>query len=154
MHSCSISIGRLPCPCNGFQDGANTGVCDTCSHSLSQHLPSTALPPMRGPSTIGPTPGRSQVVVSLFQSLLKTTPDGALAVQETSNGIRRSGTGTVVGCSKIGSRIGSDFRNRVPHIDKDYPYLAQVPRPRPSPAPSSGFIRSSSLHVALRQTSR
>ena len=92
MHSCSALIGRLLCPCNGFQGVANANVCDNCLHSFSNHVSSTTTEPMPEPSsqvTI-PAPARARSVTALFQSLLKSTPHGSLAIQETSAAFRKS----------------------------------------------------------------
>ena len=94
MRPCAASIGRLPCPCDGFQEGTVLDACDTCSHSRLEHILSTTTPPtLESPST-EPTTARAKSVTSLFQSLVKSTPDGSLAVQESLNTFRRSGPST------------------------------------------------------------
>lgn len=97
MHSCSALIGRLPCPCNGFQDQADANVCDNCLHSFSHHTSAATVKPIleSSPQATGPTPARARSVTALFQSLLKSTPSGSLAIQETSAAFRKSGTNPI-----------------------------------------------------------
>jgi len=126
MHSCSALVGRLPCPCKMFHDGTSASVCDACLHSLSQHIPSdsTSLPLLESPIT-GPTPVRARSVTSLFQTLLKSTPGGSLAVRETSNGFRKSGSSTAaVGYLGVGCEAVSDGSYRALPVYEDRPHAA------------------------------
>ena len=128
MHSCSALIGRLPCPCNMFQDGATANVCDSCLHSFSHHASSAATEPTlgNGPQVTVPTPVWARSVTALFQSLLRSTPSGSLAIQETSTAFRKSGTTTTaVGSLGISLSI-SDIYYRVPLINEDSSHAAQA----------------------------
>ena len=100
MHSCSALIGRLKCPCNRFWGGADATICDDCIHLLSCHVSSTTPEPALehsepSPQATGPTPLQSRSVTSLFQSLLKSTTSGSLAIQETSTGFHSSGSNII-----------------------------------------------------------
>jgi len=65
-------------------------VCDVCAHLSSHHGPSPS-PTLLSTSApvVGSSSGRAHSVTSLFQQLLKSTPSGAAALQETSNGLRK-----------------------------------------------------------------
>lgn len=94
MRPCTVPIGRIVCPCRGYQAGPKRDICDVCGHLLSHH----DSPPTAGPLFAAPLPpvvssssGWAHSVTSLFQQLLKSTPGGATALQETSNGLRKQG---------------------------------------------------------------
>ena len=68
-------------------------IVSTLSHHISCSTPEPTLEHSDpGPLVAGPTPLRARTAMSLFQSLLKLTSSGLLAIQETSAGFRRSGT--------------------------------------------------------------
>lgn len=90
MRPCSAVIGRISCPCEGYVAGTNKGVCDACAHSFEKHFQSPAIPSPSLSSVVRPTPGRAKSVTTLFNQLLKSTSGGATALQETSNGLRKT----------------------------------------------------------------
>jgi len=155
-HPCSASIGRLPCPCDGFQDEANTNVCDVCSHSLSHHISPPTFHPMPNlPQPIaGPTSTQTRSVSALFQALLKSTPGGSLAIQETSNMFRKSGTSSA---AVVGVSLNTAFQTISNLCDRlGAPLVCEANllfKPR-TPALPFGFARLFLLHVALRQMNR
>ena len=103
MRTCSALIGRLSCPCSQFQGGSNADVCDNCSHSFSHHSPPVVTEPVPGSSSQASSmaPSRARSVTALFQSLIGSTRNGSLALQETSNGLRsRSGAASAVVCTR------------------------------------------------------
>ena len=60
-----------------------------CGHLSSHHDPSPAPVLLSIPAVAGSSSGRARSVTALFQQLLKSTPGGATALQETSNGLRK-----------------------------------------------------------------
>ena len=88
MWPCSAMVCHVPCPCKGYA-GTNKSICDACSHSFRQHPRPPAAPSPSQSSIAGSAPGRTKSVTSLFNHLLKSTPGGAAALQETSNGLRK-----------------------------------------------------------------
>ena len=131
MHSCLALIGRLPCPCNGFQDVAGANVCNNCLHSFSHHVSSTTTEPMpelNSQVTI-PAPTRARSVTALFQSLLKSTPHGSLAIQETSATFRKSGSNTLAA-----SFLGISQGETLNHIAEFLPSTKSVCTPNKHPS--------------------
>src|SRR5882757_9561756 len=89
MRPCSGVIGRIACPCDGYVTGSSEGACDACSHSFANHFQPPALSPQPSSSSTELAPGRAQSAASLFKRLLKSTQNGAAALQETSSGLRK-----------------------------------------------------------------
>ena len=150
MHSCSALIGRLPCPCNGFQARANVDICDDCVHSFSHHVSSTtpgstleASPQAAGLATL-----RARSVTSLFQSLLKSTASGSLAIQETSAGLRKSGVNAIAVSFWPFSLTISNLYHRVLLANEDRLHTAQAFKQRT--IARFVFVQLFSSHVGLR----
>jgi len=152
MRSCLILVGRFPCPCDGFQGGSNASVCDACLHALSHHTPSTAVPTSLNPPVTNQAPLRAQAVKTLFQSLVDSTPSGSQAVQETSNGLRKSKANSeAVGHLGVRRRTISNLHNRTPCAHDSRLYVARTLTRRPQALPSD-FARLFSSHVAFKQS--
>lgn len=90
MRPCTISIGRMLCPCQEYEAGPKRDICSMCGHLSSHHDSSPDALPLRFmPDNVASSSGRAHSVTTLFQRLLKSTPSGATALQETSNGLRK-----------------------------------------------------------------
>ena len=89
MRPCSVMIGRISCPCEGYAAGKNKSICDACLHSFEKHFQSPAVPSPSQSSAVESAPEHANLVAVLFKHLLKSTPNGIAALQETSSGLRK-----------------------------------------------------------------
>ena len=151
MYPCSTLVGRLSCPCDRFQDGAKANVCDNCLHSFSDHLPPTTTKPTDEPGSrqTSLAPSRARSVTALFQSLIKSTPGGSLAIQETSAAFRKSGTSASAVGSPVFYSTVSDFRSRAPPIS-EVSWFETGTYKRRAQMPPFDSARLSLFRVALR----
>jgi hypothetical protein len=89
MQPCTTPIDCILCPCRGYEASLKRDICDVCGHLSSHHDSSPIVAPLSMPTAISSSSGRPHSVTSLFQHLLKSTPSGTIALQETSNGLQK-----------------------------------------------------------------
>ena len=128
-------------------------VCDVCFHPLSKYTLSTATSStLESPGAdLAPVqPAKSAAL--LFQMLLKLTPGGSLAVQETSNTpadldpvLARRYVTQVLNFNEV-----SDPSSRALLIHGNHPYMGWAFKPK-VPTPFSGFAPLFSSHAVSKQ---